>query len=100
MTQTPETARRTPGLRWFRGVAGLAISGVVALAGDAAQARDLRVGLSAEPTSMDPHFHNLGPNNALRRHIFESLIDTDAQMRLKPSLALSWTPRDTTTWEF
>jgi peptide/nickel transport system substrate-binding protein len=100
MTQTPETAGRTPGLCWIRAVAGLVISGVVALAGDAAQARDLRVGLSAEPTSMDPHFHNLGPNNALRRHIFESLVDTDAQMRLKPSLALSWTPRDTTTWEF
>ncbi len=61
MTQTPETARRMPGLRRLRGVAGLALSGVVVLAGGAAQARDLRVGLSAEPTSMDPHFHNLGP---------------------------------------
>ncbi|RVU21190.1 ABC transporter substrate-binding protein [Methylobacterium oryzihabitans] len=82
-----------------RSVAALGLlAGLAALPGGA-QARDLRVGLSAEATSMDPHFHNLGPNNALRRHVFEGLIGTDPDQRLVPALALSWTPRDATTWE-
>ena len=30
-----------------------------------AQAQELKIGLSAEPSAMDPHFHNLSPNHAL-----------------------------------
>ena len=30
-------------------------------------AEDLTIGLASEPTSIDPHYHNLGPNNALAR---------------------------------
>lgn len=95
MPQTRETDRRP---RVARGATLLAA--LLALGAGAAQARDLRIGLAAEPTSVDPHFHNLGPNNSLRRHIFEGLVDTDPQMRPKPALALSWTARDDTTWEF
>jgi peptide/nickel transport system substrate-binding protein len=65
-----------------------------------AMAADLRIGLASEPTSMDPHFHNLGPNNALRQHIFESLTKTDENMLTEPSLAESWQATDDTTWEF
>jgi peptide/nickel transport system substrate-binding protein len=65
-----------------------------------AMAADLRIGLASEPTSMDPHFHNLGPNNALRQHIFESLTKTDENMLTEASLAESWQPTDDTTWEF
>ncbi|MGY6644707.1 MAG: ABC transporter substrate-binding protein, partial [Salinarimonas sp.] len=46
---------------------------------------DLRIGLSSEPSSMDPHFHNLGPNNALRQHIFQSLTYSDENMLIQPS---------------
>lgn len=31
----------------------------------AVQAQELRIGLSAEPSSIDPHYHNLSPNNML-----------------------------------
>lgn len=96
MTPPPETARRSPVARRKALLLGCAL----ALASGTVQARDLKIGLGAEPTSMDPHFHNLGPNNSLRRHIFEGLVDTDPQMKAKPSLAVSWTPRDDTTWEF
>lgn len=78
--------------------AGLA-AGLVALAG-AAAAQEVRIGLSSEPTSMDPHFHNVGPNNMLRRHIFQSLVTTDANQKLQPELAASWRAVDDTTWEF
>jgi hypothetical protein len=34
-------------------------------------AKTLTVGLKGEPSSIDPHYHNLGPNNALAREVFE-----------------------------
>ena len=65
-----------------------------------AAAQELRIGLAAEPTAIDPHFHNLAANNALRRHIFEGLVGQDAQQRPSPELAVSWRALDDTTWEF
>lgn len=65
-----------------------------------AVAQELRIGLASEPSSADPHFHNLGPNNQLRRNVFESLVGTDEQQKLFPQLAVSWRPLDDTRWEF
>jgi peptide/nickel transport system substrate-binding protein len=66
----------------------------------AATAQELRLGVAAEPTSMDPHFHNLTPNNSMLSHIFEYLVDQDERQRLRPGLAESWKAVDDTTWEF
>ena len=54
-----------------------------------AHAEDLRIGLASEPTSMDPHFHNLGPNNSLLSHIYDALISQDENQQLVPALAES-----------
>src|SRR5687768_16709488 len=70
------------------------------LASGAAHAQDLRIGVASEPTSMDPHFHNLTPNNSLLSHLFEYLVDQDELQRLQPGLAESWKAIDDTTWEF
>ena len=35
-----------------------------------AMAKDLTIGLKSEPSSIDPHYHNLGPNNAFATQIF------------------------------
>ncbi len=65
-----------------------------------ALAEDLTIGLSSEPTAMDPHFHNLGPNNAMSRHIYDRLILQDQNQSLTPGLATEWGPVDDLTWEF
>lgn len=65
-----------------------------------AVAEDLTIGLSSEPTSIDPHFHNLDPNNALSMHLFEPLVIPDEKQKLTPGLAVSWKPIDDLTWEF
>ncbi|MFT4743684.1 MAG: peptide/nickel transport system substrate-binding protein [Yoonia sp.] len=65
-----------------------------------AMAQELRIGIASEPSSADPHFHNLGPNNQLRRNFFESLVGADEKQQLFPLLAESWKPLDDTRWEF
>jgi len=65
-----------------------------------AQAQTLTLAVAAAPTSVDPHYHNLGPNNALSQHIYGALVDTDAAAKPRPGLALSWRAVDDTTWEF
>ncbi len=78
------------------GAAAVAVLAAVPVA----HAEKLTIGLASEPTAMDPHFHNLGPNNAVSRHIFDRLINQDEKQRLKPGLAVSWKPIDDLTWEF
>ena len=73
---------------------------VAILAAAPVLAQELKIGLSAEPSAMDPHYHNLTPNNMLSRHIFEPLVSQDEQQALKPGLAESWKAVDDTTWEF
>ena len=71
-------------------VRALVLAFALALLGNTGWAQDLRVGLSAEPSAMDPHYHNLAPNNSILSHVFERLIEPDEQQRLKPGLAESW----------
>ncbi len=80
-------------------VLGLGLSASLMLA-SAVNAKDITIGLASEPTAMDPHFHNLTPNNSLSTHIYDQLVLTDERQNLKPGLALSWKPLNDTTWEF
>jgi peptide/nickel transport system substrate-binding protein len=57
-----------------------------------AAARDIAVGLAAPPTSFDPHYHAHTPSLALQSHVFEGLVRTDPDMRLRPVLAREWAP--------
>ena len=79
-------------------IGALSVAAVVAATG--AHAQDLGIGLAAEATSMDPHFHNLGPNNQIARAVFDSLINQGANQELDPGLAVEWGPIDDLTWEF
>ncbi|HUP96526.1 MAG TPA: ABC transporter substrate-binding protein [Usitatibacter sp.] len=62
--------------------------------------RDVSIGLQAAITSIDPHYHNLSPNNSLLLHIYEPLVKRDGNQKLVPGLATSWKALDDTTWEF
>nr|MBP8139657.1 ABC transporter substrate-binding protein [Burkholderiales bacterium] len=50
--------------------------------------------------SIDPHFFNLFPNNNIAEHIFDKLVQMDADSRMIPGIATSWKTLDATTWEF
>ncbi len=61
--------------------------------------QELTLALSTPITSLDPHYHNLSPNNAIGRHFFDTLIGTDEFQNLVPGLAESWKSTNETTWE-
>jgi peptide/nickel transport system substrate-binding protein len=83
----------------FRRLAHAAMPVALGLSAPAV-AQELKIAVASEVTSIDPHFHNVGPNNALRKHVFEGLLGNDENQKLKPELASTWRPVDDTTWEF
>ncbi len=64
-------------------------------------AQSLTAAFASEPSSVDPLYHNLGPNNATRKHMFEALVGEDENLGIVPMLAESWTTsEDGLTWTF
>lgn len=60
----------------------------------------LTIGLTTEPTSVDPHWHLVSQNNALAQHIFDRVAHGNPDQSVGPGLAESWRVLDETTWEF
>jgi peptide/nickel transport system substrate-binding protein len=78
-------------------IAAVALAGFAA---PAAEAKDLTIGVSAEASSIDPHFHQLTPNIQVRWNTFESIVSQDEKQAVKPGLATKWEALDDTTWRF
>jgi peptide/nickel transport system substrate-binding protein len=74
-----------------------AVCGIVA---SSAAAADLTIGIGADVTAIDPHYHNVTPNNNVAAHIFDYLVLRDERQRPIPGLAESWKTIDPLTWEF
>ena len=68
--------------------------------GGVSQAQDLRAGIALDPSSLDPHYHNFSPNNAVAQHFFDGLTNFDRQNQPAPGLAESWRALNDMTWEF
>ncbi|MBX9748074.1 MAG: ABC transporter substrate-binding protein [Roseococcus sp.] len=66
----------------------------------AAHAQDVNIAVGGAFTSLDPHFHNLTPNSALTQHLFDRLLEPDANLRPQPGLAESYRALSPTSWEF
>jgi len=100
MTPSPSGGR--PGWGWIKIRSLLFIITAIgcAIAASTLHAAELRIGLSGEVTSLDPHYLAAQPNLTVARHVFESLTDVDPQTRLIPGLAESWRVLDAKTWEF
>jgi len=65
----------------------------------AGNAAELRIGLSADVTTFDPHFVAAQPNLTAQQHVFDSLVRTDERSRPIPGIA-TWRTPDLLTWEF
>jgi peptide/nickel transport system substrate-binding protein len=80
----------------MRAMAGLALAGALVTGGAGAQT--LTVGVQAG-FGIDPHFVFLGPNMAAARHVFDTLVNRDADSRWTPGLTRRWTPVAENVWE-
>ena len=87
-------------LHSFRQNLAVILTCVLTWASCSPHAADLRIGLSADVTTMDPHFLATQPNLTVGYHVFDALVHVDEKTRLTPGLATSWRAVDATTWEF
>src|SRR6266446_5162930 len=63
-------------------------------------AANLTIGLGTDVTALDPHYHNVTPNNNVAAHIFGLLVQRNEKSQLEPALATEWKTIDPLTWEF
>jgi peptide/nickel transport system substrate-binding protein len=63
-------------------------------------AANLTIGLGTDVTALDPHYHNLTPNNNVASHLFGYLVQRNEKSQPEPGLATEWKAIDPTTWEF
>ena len=64
---------------------------LVALAcASGATAANLTIGLGTDVTAIDPHYHNLTPNNNVAAHIFGYLVERNEKSQPVPGLATEW----------
>jgi peptide/nickel transport system substrate-binding protein len=73
---------------------------VLCFAAAPATAQTLSVAIGGSFSSLDPHYHNVGPNNGLADHIFSRLVRSDPKFNPEPDLATSWSAITPTEWEF
>jgi peptide/nickel transport system substrate-binding protein len=74
----------------FLAIIGLAFS---------ARAGDVRIGRATEHGSLDPLYSDLGSDAATAENMFESMVRFDSKIGMHPSLATSWKPIDSLTWD-
>lgn len=60
----------------------------------------LVIAQGADIVSLDPHKANDQPSSRVTRQIYDTLIDQDEKLQLKPGLATEWKQIDEKTWEF
>ena len=93
--------RRSTAPRRLAAILAVAASVAIGVAPVApAAAQELKIAVAADVTSIDPHFFNLFPNNNIAEHVFDKLVQMDADSRMIPGLATSWKALDDRTWEF
>ena len=66
----------------------------------AAEARTVRWSASGDPNTMDPHSQNVGTVTKVLQQIYDPLIHRNADLTLRPGLALSWTQVAPDRWRF
>lgn len=64
------------------------------------RAQELRIALSEEVGTADPHRDNLRSHNSFARHAFEPLVERDERLQPIPRLAEGWRMLEDGRWEF
>jgi peptide/nickel transport system substrate-binding protein len=70
------------------------------LIGPALHAQTLRIASAFDPQTLDPHALVLLYHSRIAYQIYESLVGRDAEFKLEPALAQSWSQVDPRRWRF
>ncbi len=70
----------------------------LALLGTMGFAKTLKIGLASGAYTMDPQAFNETATNSILSNIFDTLVRFDANIKVHPSLAVSWTNPEPTVW--
>ncbi len=89
-----------PNIRRPKAAAIVMAAASFALGASQAHAQTATIAVGAPVTSIDPHYHQLSPNNAVSDTIFDRLVNTDERARQIPGLATEWRAIEPTVWEF
>ena len=84
----------------MRFIASVVVTLVASLCAATAAGGNLTIGLGSDVTAIDPHYHNLTPNNNVAAHIFGYLVERNEKSQPIPGLATEWKTIEPTTWEF
>lgn len=63
------------------------------------QGGELKIGVSTDSSSLDPHFAATAGNIVVSSHFFDCLVHVDPSGKYVPGLAVGWRAIDATTWE-
>lgn len=77
-----------------------AATGAAVGAPHAAEAKEIRVGFSADALTLDPANHRNRDTETVIRNMYDGLLTRTADMSLAPELAESWSQTSPTTYEF
>ena len=86
--------------RWRGGFLSAAIAVGLAIAPAGASAISLRVALSTDAATMDPHGINSGSTTLVLRQIYEPLVGSGKHLEPVPALAVAWSNPEPTSWRF
>jgi peptide/nickel transport system substrate-binding protein len=84
--------------RWTR--LALAAAAAVAALATPAPAKTLRVAVTQDAATLDPHANNSASTYILLAQIYETLTHRNAELRLEPGLALAWEQVEPLRWRF
>lgn len=63
-------------------------------------AKELTIGLTSDPTILDPQAGEELSSNIMFYHVYDPLVRRDGDMKFNPGLAESWSLKDEKTWVF
>ncbi|WP_416356187.1 ABC transporter substrate-binding protein [Aureimonas phyllosphaerae] len=66
----------------------------------AAEAKEVTIGLTSDPTILDPQAGEELSSNIMFYHLYDPLVRRDKDLKFGPGLAESWSQKDDRTWVF